>query len=67
MKKIIKLLNFLIENNIFTALACLITFGWVAYAINIIKTHGSVLGNIFFVGWAIVLAFIWLCYKSSEK
>jgi hypothetical protein len=67
MKKFIKFWNFLVEKGIFTKLAFIITMGWLVYAVNIIKIHGSILGNIFFFVWAMVLTFIWLCYKSSEK
>lgn len=67
MKKFFKALDFLWENGILTAIAYMITIGWFAYAVNIIKTHGSMLGNTFFIAWALVLAFIWLCHKSSEK
>jgi hypothetical protein len=67
MKKFFKALNFLLEKGILTYLAFIITVGWLVYAVNIIKIYGSVLGNIFFFVWAMVLTFIWLCYKSSEK
>lgn len=64
MKKILKLLDFLWEKEALTYLAYLITMGWFAYAVNIIKIHGSMLGNIFFIVWAMVLAVIWLGHKS---
>ena len=67
MKKFLKLLDFLWENEILTALAYLITFGWFAYAANIIRIHGGTLGKIFFFVWAIILAFIWICHKSNKE
>ena len=67
MKKIFEFLDFIWENKILTALAYLITLGWFAYAANIINNHGGTFGKIFFFVWAIVLAFIWLCYKSNKE
>jgi hypothetical protein len=67
MKKIFEFLDFLWENEILTALTYLITLGWFAYAANIVRIYGGTLGKIFFFGWAIVLAFIWLIHKSNKK
>lgn len=67
MKNFFKFLDFLWENEILTALAYLITLGWFAYAVGIIRSHGSTLGRIFFFVWAIVLAFIWLIHKSNKN
>jgi uncharacterized membrane protein YbjE (DUF340 family) len=67
MKRLLKFLDFLYENDILTALAYIITLGWFAYAANIvISSDGNVLGKIFFFAWSIVLAFIWLIHKSSN-
>ena len=68
MKKIFKFLDFLYENEILAALTYLITLGWFAYAANIVRLYaGSIWGKIFFFGWAIVLAFIWLIRKSNKE
>lgn len=67
MKKFFKFFDFLWENEILAALACLITLGWFAYATNIVRTYGGALGKIFFFVWAIVLAFIWLIHKSNKE
>lgn len=67
MKKIFELIDFLWENEILTASAYIITLGWFAYAAGVVTIHGSILGKILFYGWAIVLAFVWLIYKSNKK
>lgn len=68
MKKFLQFLDFLWENEILTALAYLITFGWFWYVADvIINSDGILIGKIFFFVWAIVLAFIWLCYKCNNE
>lgn len=67
MKKLFELIDFLWENKILTALAYIITLGWFWYAADIIRSHSGTWGKIFFFSWSIVLAFIWLIYKSNKS
>ena len=67
MKKLFEIIDFLWENEILTALSYIITLGWFAYATSLVKNYGGTLGKIFFFAWAIVLAFIWLIYKSNKN
>lgn len=66
MKKFFEFIDFLWENEILTALSYLATLGWFAYAASLVREHGGTWGKTLFFTWSIVLAFIWLVYKSNK-
>lgn len=64
MRKIIKLLNKLYDEGVFTALTYIITFLWFGYLVNIVaKADSHIIGKIFFIVWSLVLAFLFVIHK----
>jgi hypothetical protein len=63
-KSIIKALNRLYDEGVFTALTYIITFLWFGYLVNVVATADShIIGKIFFIVWSLVLAFIFVTHK----
>ena len=71
MKKFIAFLKELWASNgdeILEFFATLITMGWFAYLVCIVKnSEGGIVGKIFFFVWSLVLAFIWIVHKSTKN
>lgn len=69
MKKFKKFLRelWLQRGELLTALAYVITFGWLAYvAEKVYTSDGGLLGKIFFTAWLLVLAFLFLVHKVNN-
>ena len=63
-KSVIKALNRLYDEGVFTALTYIITFLWFGYLVNVVATADShIIGKIFFIVWSLVLAFIFVTHK----
>lgn len=63
-KSIIKALNRLYDEGVFTALTYIITFLWFGYLVNVVATADShIIGKIFFIVWSLVLAFLFVIHK----
>lgn len=63
-KSIVKVLNKLYDEGIFTALTYIITFLWFGYLVTVVATADSnIIGKIFFIVWSIILAFIFVAHK----
>jgi ABC-type multidrug transport system fused ATPase/permease subunit len=63
-KSVIKALNKLYDESVFTALIYIITFIWFGYLVNIVaKSDSHVIGIIFFIVWSLVLAFLFVVHK----
>ena len=63
-KSVIKALNKLYDEGVFTALTYIITFIWFGYLVNIVaKSDSHVIGIIFFIVWSLVLAFLFVVHK----
>ena len=63
-KSVIKALNRLYDEGVFTALTYIITFLWFGYLVNVVATADShIIGKIFFIVWSLVLAFIFVIHK----
>lgn len=69
MKKIRKFFKelWLDKDELLKALAYLITFGWFAYIVRMVySSDGGILGKVFFTVWSLVLAILFLAYKSNN-
>lgn len=63
-KSIIKVLNRLSDEGVFTALTYIITFFWFGYLVSVVATADThIIGKIFFVVWSLVLAFLFAIHK----
>ena len=63
-KSIVKALNKLYDEGVFTALTYIITFLWFGYLVNVVATADThIIGKIFFIVWSLVLAFIFVIHK----
>jgi hypothetical protein len=63
-KSVIKALNRLYDEGVFTALTYIITFLWFGYLVNVVATADShIIGKIFFIVWSLVLAFLFVIHK----
>ena len=63
-KSIVKALNRLYDEGVFTALTYIITFLWFGYLVNVVVTADShIIGKIFFIVWSLVLALIFVTHK----
>jgi hypothetical protein len=68
MKKLIKTLNNLNDEGVFTALTYIITLFWYGYLTVVVASSDShILGKIFFFVWSLVLAFVFLAHKYGDK
>jgi hypothetical protein len=67
-KSVIKALNRLYDEGVFTALTYIITFLWFGYLVNIVaKADSHIIGKIFFIVWSLVLAFLFVIHKFGGR
>lgn len=65
-KCLIKALNKLYDEGVFTALTYIITSLWFGYLVNVVATADShIIGKIFFIIWSLVLAFLFVIHKCG--